>query len=211
MNLSLPQANLTIGAVLVGLLGIVECFFGYRVFRIVLVVLGFLLGAALAITLVNPDQTILVILTGLFGGLLGAVLFYFLYVIGTFIAGLMFGAAVAATLAASFNLGIDATNIAIIVGAIVGGILGIIFVKYIIMLSTAFTGASQIIYAIAILLPGLGLIPPALDNSTPIWRTASPTSTLAILVLATFGFVVQLLSNRPVQAAVSINEPHPSI
>ena len=40
MTLPIAESNLVIGAILLGVFGIVECFFGYRLFRLVLAVLG---------------------------------------------------------------------------------------------------------------------------------------------------------------------------
>jgi hypothetical protein len=196
MTLPIAGTNLVAGAIILGLLGIVECFFGYRFFRLVLAVIGFFIGAGFAIALVNSDQALINALVGLVGGVIGATLFYYLYFIGTFLAGIALGGTVAAVLAANLNLTSNVTNIVVIVGAVIGGILGIIFSKYIIMLSTAFTGATQIIYALLLLLPGLRFVQRANQVEFRLDQPQTLIVTLVILILAAIGFAVQYNTNR---------------
>lgn len=202
MDIPLTGNNLVIGAIAVGLLGILECFFGYRVFRIVLMILGFLIGAGLAVTFLHSDQTIVMILIAVVGGLIGAFIFSFLYFVGTFVAGLLFGAAVGIVLAQTVHLSPTATTIAIVIGAVLGGLLGFILAKYVIMLSTAFTGAAQIVYAVLILF--LNPPRPSLDSLA---RNESLIVSGAILVLAAVGFLVQFSTDH---RTLRLNEPTPA-
>jgi len=125
MTLPIAESNLIVGAILLGILGIVECFFGYRVFRIVLAVFGFFIGAGLAMTLIHSDQNLVNLIVGLIGGILGATIFYFLYFVGTFMAGIFLGATVAAILAGNLNLASNVATILIVIGAAIGGALAL--------------------------------------------------------------------------------------
>lgn len=199
MTFPITASNAAVSAIILGLLGIVECFFGYRLFRIVLAIIGFFVGAGLAISLVNSDQTAVMVVVALIGGLIGAVIFYFLYFIGIFLAGLSLGATVGAIVAANLNLAANqtSTNLLIIIGAIIGGLLGIVFSKYIIMLSTAFTGAAQIVYAVLLLLPGLHAMPQISQTEIRFDQPGTVVATLVIIVLALIGFAFQYNMNRP--------------
>src|SRR5262249_1942040 len=198
MVLPLSGTNLVVSAIFLGLLGLVECFFGYRFFRIILAVAGFFIGAELAMALVNTDQILVTILVGVVGGLIGGILFYYLYFVGTFLAGLWLGATVGGLLIQNFTLTGNAATIAVIVCAVIGGVLGILLAKYIIMISTAFTGAAQIVYAVLLLLPGTTFATGANQVELRLAYPQSAIVTLVIIVLAAIGFAVQYNTNRPV-------------
>src|SRR5258708_3124924 len=138
MVLPISGGNLVVSAIVLGLLGLVECFFGYRFFRVILAIAGFFIGAELAMGLVNSDQILVTILVGLVGGLIGGVLFYYLYFIGTFLAGLWLGATVGGLLVQNLSLSANAATVTVVVCAVIGGVLGLLLAKYIIMISTAF-------------------------------------------------------------------------
>src|SRR5579859_341496 len=196
MRLPFAASDLTIGAILAGLLGIAECFFGYRFFRLVLAIVGFFVGAAIAIGLINTDQTVVILLVGLIGGLIGATIFYFLYFIGPFLAGIFLGATIGAILAGDLGLSSTGAGILVIIGAVIGGLLGFVLSKYIIMLSTAVTGAAQIVYAVLLLLPSTHVIQAADQVQVNLTSTQSVVVTLIILLLAAVGFAVQVGMNR---------------
>ncbi len=207
MTLPIGESNLVVGAIIMGILGIIECFFGFRFFRLVLAVLGFFIGAALAIALVSSDQNLVVIIAGLIGGIIGATLFYFLYFVGTFLAGLFLGATLAGILAGDLNLAANAATIVIVIGAVIGGALGIVLSKYIIMLSTAVTGATQIVYAVLLLLPGVRFLPTATQVQIRLQSPQSLIATIVILILAAIGFSVQYRMNQRI--VVTTPPAHP--
>ena len=206
MTLPFGANNLVVGAILLGVLGIVECFFGYRLFRIVLAILGFFIGVAFAVGLIHSDQTVVVALIALISGLIGGLLFYYLYFVGTFLAGIGLGATFGALLAANLNLTTNVGSIIVVVGAVIGGILGIALSKYIIMFSTAFTGAAQIVYAAVLLLPGTRLVQGVNQVEIRIGQTQWLIMTLAILLLGAVGFAVQLNIHRRVAL---LSDPRP--
>jgi len=52
--------------------GALACFAGYRLFRLVLTVYGFILGAAVASSIMGPADRVPMIVAALVGGLIGA-------------------------------------------------------------------------------------------------------------------------------------------
>ncbi len=188
--MQLNENSLIIYAIALGLLGLVECFFGYRFFRIILAIVGFFVGVQLGAALFSNTQGFVLLLVEIVIGILGAVLFYFLYFVGFLIAGLSLGASIGTLIAANFNLPPDITPILIVIGAVIGGILGFFLSKYIIMIGTALLGAAQLMAATLLLfLPetrrSLNEIPQRLGQGGTL------LATVVIFVLAILGFIVQ--------------------
>ncbi len=196
ISLPLNEGNLVVSAIVLLLLGIVDCFWGYRFFRIVLAIAGFFVGAGIAITLVGNAQQAIVILAALIGGIIGAILFYFLYFVGPFLAGIGLGITLGGILATDLNVTGSTASLIIILGAVIGGILGLVLSKYIIMLSTAFIGATQIITAIMLLLPGTHVVRSAGTVDLLFGQNTSILMSLSILVLGIIGFIVQARLNQ---------------
>src|SRR3954447_3566272 len=68
----LPASFQTPAAILLLVGGVISCFAGYRVFRVVLGIYGFLLGALFASGIAGPENTMWMIGAAVIGGLLGA-------------------------------------------------------------------------------------------------------------------------------------------
>ena len=62
--------------------GVVACFFGYRLFRIVLSIFGFILGALLASSVFGASDTGPMIIAAIVGGLIGAAVLFAAYFLG---------------------------------------------------------------------------------------------------------------------------------
>ncbi|HKK25794.1 MAG TPA: DUF4203 domain-containing protein, partial [Gracilimonas sp.] len=75
------------------LVGALQCFFGYRLFKFILGLIGFLLGSALTVAIGSTYsiEVIPVILLGLVGGFIGAALMVALYYVGVFVIGSLLG------------------------------------------------------------------------------------------------------------------------
>src|ERR1051326_5510316 len=67
--------------------GALACFAGYRLFRLVLAVYGFILGAMIASSVMGPTNTTGMIVAALVGGLVGALVLVFAYFVGIALAG----------------------------------------------------------------------------------------------------------------------------
>lgn len=196
ISLPLNESNLVVSAIILLLLGIVECFWGYRFFRIVLAIAGFFVGAGIGIVLAGNAEQSIVILAAIVGGIIGAVLFYFLYFVGPFLAGIGLGITLGGILASDLHVSGNMAYLIVIVGAVVGGILGLILSKYIIMLSTAFIGATQIVTAILMLLPGTHIARPVGNIDLLLAQNTPILMSLSVLALGIIGFVVQARLNQ---------------
>ena len=75
--------------------GALACFAGYRLFRIVLAIYGFILGAMLASSMMGVSNTIGMIVAALVGGIAGALILVFAYFVGIALVGAGLGALVA--------------------------------------------------------------------------------------------------------------------
>jgi hypothetical protein len=130
--------------VLLMLVGLLACFAGYRLFRIVLTVYGFVLGALFASTLVLPAGTAALLVALGVGGVLGAAVLWFGYFVGVALAGGAFGA-VAAQGVWSSLYGHEPGVIVTAFAAIVGGALAATFQRHFVIVATAFVGAETAI------------------------------------------------------------------
>ena len=135
------QGTLSLVALGAIAMGLVQSFFGYRIFRVVLGLTGFFLGGLLggfvAYSLTQSQP--LGIAGALIGGLIGAGLMAGLYVVGVFLIGALFGAMVALAL---FGIGGSTPpGWIVLVVAIVAGMLATVLQKPMIVIATAFGGA----------------------------------------------------------------------
>jgi len=83
----LPQAYEIPMALVLVLAGVLACFAGYRLFRIVLAIFGFILGAMLASSLMGISNAAALVVAALVGGLAGAVILLLAYFVGIAIVG----------------------------------------------------------------------------------------------------------------------------
>lgn len=139
-------------------IGLVSCFYGYGLFRVVLVVLGFLIGFAVGTALVAGRAELTVLLVGLGSGLIGAAIMYGLYVLGVMLAGGLFGANVASAIIVALNFEGALIPIIIVIGVIIGAAVAFALKKWMIVIGTAFSGASSIIYGAGLLIPTISVL-----------------------------------------------------
>src|SRR5882672_3288368 len=117
----LPHSYELPAAILLVLGGALSCFAGYRLFKIVLGIYGFILGALLASSMMGVTNTTGMIVAALVGGICGALLLMFAYFIGIALVGAGLGALVAHVAWSGIRPG-DPPAIAVIVLSIVGSI-----------------------------------------------------------------------------------------
>src|SRR4051794_32568636 len=91
----LPEAYGTPAAILLVLGGALACFAGHRLFRIVLGMYGFILGAMIASSTMGVTSTTGMIAAALVGGLVGAVVLVLAYFVGIALVGAGLGALIA--------------------------------------------------------------------------------------------------------------------
>ena len=139
-----PQlVNLIIGASAAW--GLIECLFGYRLFKWMLALTGFALGAiAGGAAGMQLYGAIGAVIGGLIVGVFGGVMMVVMYFVGVFAMGAMLGA-LAGLLIAGPHAGF-AIPAAVVLG-LIGGILAVVLQKLLIVLSTALVGSYLVILA----------------------------------------------------------------
>ena len=140
----LPHSYELPAAILLVLGGALACFAGHRLFKIVLGVYGFVLGAMLASSAMGVTNTTGMIVAALAGGLCGALLLMFAYFIGIALVGAGLGALVAHMAWGNVGTG-DPPAVAVIVLSILGSIGAMFLQRYVIIVATAFGGAWTVI------------------------------------------------------------------
>jgi hypothetical protein len=129
--------------------GVISCFFGYRLFRTVLAIFGFVLGGMLASSVFGVSNTTMMLVAWVLGGLVGAFILIFAYFLGVALAGAAIGAAVANVM---FSIGNrDPRALVVILFSITGAIAAMYLQRYFIIVFTAFGGAwTMIVGAMAL-------------------------------------------------------------
>jgi len=175
-------------------IGLIECFFGYRILRFLLGVLGFIAGAVVCGSMgyeLSDGSEIISIIAGIAGGLAGAFIMYTLYIVGVFAIGAALG-----FMTASYVFGImnsDPIMIVLIAAAVLGGVLAAILQKPMLILATAFGGAYAAVTGVAyLLLKNFDPLDPEFLNTLSedqLYRMA-----IIWFGLGVFGLVIQLMT-----------------
>jgi hypothetical protein len=171
-----------------------SCFAGYRVFRVVLGVYGFILGALLASSAMGSDQTLWMAVAALVGGIVGARILIAAYFVGVALIGAGLGAFVANLVWAAF--GREPGIIPVIVLSILGALGALALQRYVIIVATAFGGAQTVIVGGAALLGNRAASDAAARSVYRVYPLDPLPSTqwdlVAWLALGIVGLVVQL-------------------
>jgi hypothetical protein len=123
--------------------GVISCFAGYRVFRIVLGIYGFILGALAASAAMGSEHTVWMIAAALLGGVIGAFILIAAYVVGVALLGAGVGALASSLIWAS--IGREPHAYIVILFAIAGALVALALQRYVIIGATAFGGAWTIL------------------------------------------------------------------
>jgi hypothetical protein len=201
-----PDVMILLIGVLVTLFGLLSCFYGWRIFKLVLVVGGLLIGAALGAQLSAdpvtgaPNGLIVVLMA-----LVGAAVIVALLRVAVFVAGALFGGVIGLAIVNTF--GIDPAVAALIYVAfgVVGGLLALWIQKLMIILATAFAGAMAILFGFGLIFPGLPLLRVSVEGVSlsgagqPLIQPGDTTQlvgTILWLVLRMLGFAGQMRTSR---------------
>jgi len=123
--------------------GAIACFAGHRLFRVVLAIFGFVVGALAASSLFGASDTGPMLIAALIGGLLGAGVLIAAYFVGVALVGAGLGALVANL---AFSAGdADPGVLVVVVCAIVGAAAAMYLQRYFIIVGTGFGGAWTLI------------------------------------------------------------------
>jgi hypothetical protein len=139
----LPAAYQLPAAIVLLLGGVVACFFGYRLFRIVLAIFGFIFGALLASSVFGSADRIPMLVAAIGGGLVGAGLLFAAYFVGVALFGAGLGALVANLLFAAS--GRDPQFLVLVLCSVAGAVGSMYLQRYVIIVGTGFGGAWTLI------------------------------------------------------------------
>lgn len=125
-------------------LGVVLLLWGYKVFRIYLAITGFITGFTTGFAIIlSLSDALLALIGGLLLGAIFAIAFYYLFLVGIFIIGFLIGSLIG--LPFLFLIQEAAGLIFMLIFGLIGGIFAIFIRKFIIILSTSWTGAGLIV------------------------------------------------------------------
>jgi hypothetical protein len=141
-------------AVLLVLGGAVACFAGYRFFRIVLGLYGFVLGALLATTIAGAGSTSSLVLWAVVGGLAGALALNLAYFFGVVLVGAALGAMAVTMLWPRAST--DPHVLVVVAFAVAGALAAMWLQRYVVVIGTAFGGAWTLLVGVLALMGDAG-------------------------------------------------------
>ena len=191
----LPASFQTPAAVILLAGGLISCFAGYRVFRIVLGIYGFIIGALFASGIVGPENTVWMIVAAVGGGIVGALILIAAYFVGVALLGAGIGALVASLIWAALER--EPGAIVVILFAVAGALGALALQRYVIIGATAFGGAWTIIVGAIALTGSPVAVDAAARNNVWLAYPMNPAPgnywvLLVWLALGITGVVVQL-------------------
>ena len=190
----LPASFQTPAAVILLLGGLLACFAGYRVFRIVLGIYGFILGALLATSAVGTDHTMWMLGAAVAGGMCGALLLIAAYFVGVALIGAGLGAVAVNLVSAA--VGREPHIAVVIIVAIIGALAALALQRYVIVFATAFGGAQTVVVGVAALMGNRVAATAATRAVYSVYpldpMPATMMDSAAALVLGIVGVLVQL-------------------
>jgi len=146
----LPATFQTPAAIVLLCGGLLACFAGYRMFRVVLAIYGFILGVLLACSFTGTELTLMRVLIWAGAGLAGALILMVAYFAGVALLGALLGALAADAIWAS--LGGEPAVLTVIVFSVAGALAALMLQRYVVIVSTSFGGAQTAIVGAAALL-----------------------------------------------------------
>ncbi len=191
----LPPAYELPAAIALILGGALACFAGHRLFRIVLGIYGFILGAAIASSMMGVNSHSAMVVAAIVGGLAGSIILVLAYFVGIALVGAGLGALIGHATWSWVGTG-DPPVLMVIVVAVAGAVGAMILQRYVIIVGTAMGGAWTMIVGAANALATRGITRGA--SATEVW-ILYPTSVsdarwapYAFVLLAIAGIAVQL-------------------
>jgi hypothetical protein len=132
-TLHVPAAALLLGG------GLLACFVGHRLFRVVLGIYGFVTGALLTSTIMGSSESGTTLVAMLMGGLAGALVLILAYFVGVALVGAALGAILVHLIWG--QLAREPHPLIVIAGTVAGALCAMALQRYVIILATAFGGA----------------------------------------------------------------------
>jgi Domain of unknown function (DUF4203) len=193
--------------------GILICLWGYRMLKLTLGIMGAIVGAsggwALGLS-VAPGNSVIGLVCAVLGAVIGAGLCIWLFFLGIFLLGASAGTALATALFNGF--GHQPQPLVVLIVAVVFGVIAILVQKFMIVISTAFSGSYLLVAGILQLMTG---------SAVPLWvdplqpgptGVLGPGALVAWIVVGVIGAAVQFRDGRIREEVVrqeSQPAPHP--
>jgi hypothetical protein len=125
--------------------GLIAWAAGYRLFRFVLTIFGFYIGALAASALLGPGDRTLLVFAALGGGAVGALIMFFGYFVGVALVGAGSGALSVHIIWS--RLGSDPHAFVVILAAVAGAAAAMALQRYVIIIATAFSGGWTMLWS----------------------------------------------------------------
>jgi len=191
----LPATYQLPAAVILLIGGLVSCFFGYRLFRIVLAIFGFIIGALIPSSFPPMSSTWAMLAVALIGGLMGAGVMFAAYFVGVALVGAGLGAMAANLMFAA--TGQEPHFLVLVLMTLLGAAAAMYLQRYFIIVGTAFGGAWTLIVGAAALFGDRTALAAAAANDVWVAYPLNPAPgrgwvKLAWIVLGLIGTAVQL-------------------
>lgn len=135
----LPAAYQVPAAAFLLIGGVVACFAGYRLFKFVLGLFGFIIGVLAASSFFGPANTTPMLLVALLGGIVGAGVLLAAYFVGVALVGAGIGALLVNVIWTQIEG--DPHPAIVILFSVAGAVVATWLQRYVIILGTAFAGA----------------------------------------------------------------------
>ena len=130
--------------------GLVACFVGYRLFKFVLGIFGFIIGALAASSIWGPSDTTYMVIAAILGGIAGSLLLLAAYFVGVALVGAGLGALLANLI--WMRIEGDPHPFVVVLFSVAGALLATWLQRYVIILATAFAGAWTLVVGILALM-----------------------------------------------------------
>jgi hypothetical protein len=143
--------------------GVIAWAAGYRLFRFVLTLFGFYIGALAATAVLGPGDRTLLVFAALGGGAVGALIMFFGYFVGVALVGAGIGALSVHTIWS--RIGSDPHAFVVILAAVAGAAAAMALQRYVIVVATAFSGGWAMLWSAMNAMDASGSLAPR----APVW------------------------------------------
>ena len=126
--------------------GVIAWAAGYRLFRFVLTLFGFYIGALAATAVLGPGDRTLLIFAALGGGAVGALIMFFGYFVGVALVGAGIGALAVHMIWT--RIGGDPHAFVVILASVAGAASAMALQRYVIVVATAFAGGWTVLWGL---------------------------------------------------------------
>ncbi len=192
----LPAAYQVPAAAVLIVGGFLACFWGYRLFKVVLALFGFIIGALAASSVFGATDTTPMVIGALVGGVAGAALLLAAYFVGVALIGAGIGALVVNLIWTQVEG--DPHPFVVILFSVAGAVLATWLQRYVIILGTAFGGAWTLLVGGLAIMGDSGPLKAAAQGDVWVAYPLNPAPGLSWLpwawfALGVFGTLVQML------------------